>query len=114
MVIETYVSGISFFPTEKTLRPIIALTPFIVMGPRGYLENLKRIGFKTFSQWWDETYDDYSGYARIEKIKQVVNEICSWNNAKLHTVLTEMLEVLAHNKKHLQTLSGDVVKLNGK
>ena len=34
--------------------------PFIVLGPKGYLHNLKRLGFKTFGTFWNESYDDVS------------------------------------------------------
>ena len=75
LVIETYIAGISFFPTEKTLRPIIAKTPFVVMGPAGYLSNLQRMGFKTFSKWWDEGYDNFSNRQRIIEIKNILTSV---------------------------------------
>lgn len=108
LVIETYITGISFFPTEKTLRPIIAKTPFIIMGPQGYLENMRRIGFKTFDKWWDESYDNYSGYDRIVEIRKVLDKVFT-----LYTV-DDMQEVVEHNYNHLKTLHHDAVKLNGK
>jgi hypothetical protein len=110
LVSETYVSGLTFFPTEKTLRPIIASTPFVIMGPQGYLNNLKRIGFKTFDRWWDESYDNYSDYERVKAIQQTLNTI---HNLDPILILLEMQEVLTHNRQHLQHLNKDSVKLNG-
>jgi hypothetical protein len=110
LVVETYVSGASFFPTEKTLRPIIAKTPFVIMGSRGYLENLRRIGFKTFSKWWDESYDDYSGYSRIVEIRKVLTKIFELDT----NTINEMQEVLNYNYSHLKSLTPGSVKLNGK
>ena len=76
IVVETYVSGQSFFPTEKTLRPIIAQTPFIVMGPKGYLANLRRMGFMTFGQWWDESYDNIANDdQRHRTVSQLVIDV---------------------------------------
>ena len=111
LVIETYVSGKTFFPTEKTLRPIIAKTPFIIMGPQGYLGNLKRMGFQTFGAWWDEEYDNFSGYARLQKIKKISDLVLNWDNRKLHSILDEMTNVLEHNRALLQSINGNKTKL---
>jgi hypothetical protein len=99
LVTETYVIGNTFFPTEKTTRPIIAKTPFIVMGPKNYLSNLKKIGFKTFSRWWDESYDYLEGTARVIAIKKIVTEIMTWPQDRLNAVLSDMQETLEHNYK---------------
>jgi hypothetical protein len=114
LVVETYITGQCFFPTEKTLRPIIAKTPFVIMGPKGYLENLKRMGFKTFGQWWDEGYDDYTGYHRVKAIQQVLTEIFTWSADKLNLILSEMHQTLLYNHIHLQKINGSAVKLNDK
>jgi hypothetical protein len=100
LVIETYVLGNTFFPTEKTLRPIIARTPFIVMGPKNYLSNLKSLGFRTFDRWWDEDYDAYDGPNRVNEIKKRLEVIFSWPQEKLQSILVEMQEVLEHNYNH--------------
>jgi hypothetical protein len=112
LVVETYVTGLTFFPTEKTLRPIIASTPFIIMGPQGYLSNLQRMGFKTFSNWWDESYDALGNYARIQKIKLILTDIFTWDQTRILQTLTEMKEILSHNRQHLRTMNGRAVKSN--
>ena len=98
LVIETYVMGNTFFPTEKTLRPMIAKTPFIAMAPKNHLANLKQRGFKTFSQWWNEDYDYYEGLPRINEIKKVVATIMAWPQEKMQQVLIEMEEILNYNR----------------
>ena len=112
LVVETYVSGTSFFPTEKTLRPIIAKTPFIVMGPQGYISNLKRIGFRTFNQWWDERYDESSNYDRIQAIQVILKDIFTWDQNKISQTLKEMSDILEYNRQHLQSMNNNAVKLN--
>ena len=111
-VVETYVSGQSFFPTEKTLRPIIAQTPFVIMGPAGYLGNLRRMGFQTFDRWWSEDYDNYSNYERLCQIKQVLDGIFKLDNNNLHDLLVDMQSTLEHNRTHLQKMDASRVKLN--
>lgn len=98
LVVETYVMGNTFFTTEKTLRPIIAKTPFIVVGPVNYLANLRVLGFKTFNQWWDESYDFCEGAHRLDEIKKVLADIFTWSQDKMHQVLIEMESVLEHNR----------------
>lgn len=112
LVVETYISGLSFFPTEKTLRPIIAMTPFIIMGPQGYLQNLKRMGFKTFDSWWSEDYDNFSDYARWYEIKQILKVIINWDDNKLNSVLQEMKDILIHNRSLLQVMNSNKTKLS--
>lgn len=100
LVLETYCMGNTFFPTEKTLRPIVTKTPFIVMGPPNYLKNLKKLGFKTFDLWWNESYDLYEGSSRIDEIKKVITEIMLWPQEKLQKSLQEMESVLEYNRTH--------------
>ena len=47
-----------FFITEKTTKPIRAGIPFVMIGSYNFLKKLRRIGFKTFSPFIDESYDD--------------------------------------------------------
>ena len=100
VITETYIMGNSFFPTEKTLRPIIAKTPFIVVGPKNYLSNLKKLGFKTFSPWWDESYDYCEGVHRIEEIKNVLKSIFTKSSDELQEILSDMKETLEYNYNH--------------
>jgi hypothetical protein len=107
LVVETYVLGNTFFPTEKTLRPIIARTPFIVMGPKNYLANLKSLGFQTFDRWWNEDYDAYEGPNRVNEIKKRLEVIFSWPQEKIQNMLVEMQEVLEHNYNHYMNTNYD-------
>lgn len=49
IVNETTLYPRSFHITEKTLRPMYYKRPFIMIGAEGYLENLRKLGFKTFN-----------------------------------------------------------------
>ena len=100
LVVETYIMGNTFFPTEKTLRPIIAKTPFIILGPKNYLANLKELGYKTFSKWWNESYDHYEGVQRIEEIKKIVGTILAMSTLELQLLLSDMNNILNHNYNH--------------
>lgn len=99
IVAETYNQGLSFFVTEKTLRPMLTLTPFIVHAPQGFLSTLKSdYGIKTFDRWWDESYDQYQNYQRIEKIYQVMDFLDTLSTSDRNTMYSEMTEILEHNR----------------
>ena len=45
--------------------------PFIMVGPTRNLEYMKRWGFMTFDQWFDESYDkEHDHSKRMEKKTQ--------------------------------------------
>ena len=58
VVTETVYNGNKNHLTEKTFKPIVMQQPFIIQSCRGSLEYLRRYGFKTFSEFWDESYDE--------------------------------------------------------
>lgn len=50
----------SRFTTLKVFKPIKYKKPFITTFGKDSLKYLKSLGFKTFCQYWDEDYDNYS------------------------------------------------------
>ena len=112
LICETYFSGLTFFPTEKTFRPMQQLTPFIVQGPQGFLTNLHRSGFKTFSKYWDESYDELTGVARILKIREIATQLFDLSQLELQKMYNDMKPILEHNKKRLSTLQPEDLLLD--
>ena len=92
-------------PNEKTGRPIIAKTPFIAYAGRGFLGNLKKIGFKTFDKWWSEEYDNYEGVQRIQRMLLQIKNISSQPIENLYRMYNDMQPVLEHNYKLIKTLT---------
>lgn len=68
LVVETNVRpGTKYTPifiTEKTTKPLAFCHPFIVYGNRGTLRSIKSWGFETFSNLWDESYDEIQDYTQ--------------------------------------------------
>ena len=58
IVTETSFECNGLFISEKILKPIVCYQPFIVLGPQNYLKELRRLGYQTFSDFWDESYDE--------------------------------------------------------
>jgi hypothetical protein len=110
IVLETYFTGNVFFCTEKTWRPIEAMTPFITFGPQYFLKNLKQMGFETFSNWWSEDYDKYSYHARLPEIIKIIDNVGNWSIDDCTQVYNEMRPVLLHNKNVLQTLTWEKIE----
>lgn len=107
LICETYTYGTTFFPTEKTVRPIIGNKPFLVYGPKNYLENMRNLGFKTFGEFWDESYDCLEGPARWNAMRPVIDVICSWDDATRQSILEQCIDITQHNKKRVRELIND-------
>ena len=105
IVCETYYSGRTFFPTEKTWRPIMLETPFIVQGPQWYLHRLKDLGFRTFDSWWDEGYSEDPADHQPREIVKVINYLTEKSKKELDIMYEEMLPTLKHNKKRFMELT---------
>lgn len=105
IVCETFFSGKTFMMTEKTMRPIIQRRPFIVQGPKFFLENLKRLGFKTFDKWWDESYDIDESDGKFGSIQWIVDYIGQQSAGTIQQWYAEMQPILEHNANTLAELT---------
>ena len=62
--------------TEKIFKPIVAGKPFLLAGGYKNLEYLKSYGFKTFSNYWSEKYDNiFDPKDRIDSIFESIRSI---------------------------------------
>lgn len=109
VVCESMFSGQTFLPSEKTARPLLTKNPFLVFGPANFLRNLRKIGFKTFENFWDETYDDFEGVLRIEAMEKIIKEISSYNSQDLKKLYEKMKDILDHNLYHYRKLQGNEI-----
>lgn len=111
VISETYFFSDVIHVTEKSYKPMLNKQPFIMMGVPGALAEIKRQGFKTFDQWWDESYDAETDHAkRLCMIVDLIEEICSWNDDKLLQVMTEMKNTIDFNYSHLKTGFSSLLK----
>lgn len=103
IVVESHVAGKTFFPTEKTIRPMLLKKPFVVFGSRDYLEYLRQLGFRTFSDFWDEDYDGYEAADKLHKIQTLIDSIAQKPIAELEKMYWDMQYTLDHNYNLLMT-----------
>jgi len=96
LVAEPIYEGTSFYPTEKIARAMLCRRPFIVMASKYYVHYLRQMGFKTFDQWWDESYDCYDSNIRYHKILKLIDQLAS-NKYQIEKYYHDMQQVLTHN-----------------
>lgn len=90
--------------SEKTIKTIMCMRPFILVAPPNTLKLLRNLGFKTFSSVWDESYDQIENdQARLEKIFSLIDEIGSWSNEKILEVNISLKRILKYNREHFAT-----------
>ena len=111
IVCETYTMGDSFFPTEKTIRPVMAAKPMLVYGPRYFLARLRTMGFKTYHDLWDESYDFYQGAERWQAIQMVMRSISEQTSEQQYQMLAHAHEIACHNRQRLHDISTHQVSL---
>ena len=104
LVCESYTLGQTFFPTEKTARPIAGTRPWIIYGSSGYIQQLKHMGFCSFDSVWDESYDQLEGPARWSAMKTVIQSLIDLDATALNSVLEQAHAIALHNRLHLETL----------
>lgn len=97
IVTEPNVSGRNFLVTEKLWRCIVARRPFMVLAANDYLWHLTRLGFRTFGQYWDESYDGQNHQTRIQAMLSVIDSLALHPLAELQDMLHDMQEILEHN-----------------
>lgn len=103
---ETFCNEGRLFISEKTFKPLRIGMPFMTIANPGILIYLKNLGFKTFSNWIDESYDDEVD--EDKKIKIIIQELMRFSkmdpNQRLD-IREEMKPVLEHNKKLVEELT---------
>lgn len=100
VVLDTYCSEDYVVLDEKVFKPIAYGHPFLLLCNQGGLKTLQSIGFKTFGDFWDESYDDLQGYDRLEAIFKLVLEIEKWSIDHMNLVYNKMLPIIKHNQEH--------------
>lgn len=102
-VTETFF-GRNVFLSEKIFKPLSNLQPFIVLGDYGTLQELKRLGFKTFEPFIDESYDlELDPKERIKKIEIEIEKLKNKSIEEIHNWYYSIKDILIYNQKHLHS-----------
>jgi hypothetical protein len=101
VVTETVASGRRLHLTEKIFKPICLQMPFVLSSTQGSLEYIRSYGFKTFAQFWDESYnDELDDQIRIEKVAKLLKEINQLSFKEKNDLFKSMIPVVRHNYEH--------------
>jgi hypothetical protein len=83
VVTETFFEGVAqgentLFLSEKIFKPIIFFQPFVVFGRPGTINLLQKLGYKTFGDYIDESYDNIQDdklrlLKAVESVKAFIN-----------------------------------------
>lgn len=84
--------------TEKIFKPMINFQPFLFASWPGALKLLRELGFKTFTPYIDESYDDEPNSAiRLQKIYTEIKRLCNMSREEIHAWYWSTKEILLHN-----------------
>jgi hypothetical protein len=84
--------------TEKSFKGISNKRPFVIVGAPGNLRKLREYGFKTFSPWWSEEYDDIQDQSqRMQAIFDIIKNISQKSQTELIELGNAMESVLQYN-----------------
>ena len=95
-----------YFITEKLTKPLLCRIPFIVFGSYQLLKILKNYGFKTFSPYINETYDEIKNYS--QRLHAIINEVERLNNLsenEFNLIFENLNDILDHNRFTLLSLA---------
>jgi hypothetical protein len=88
------------FLSEKMFKPISCHHPFMVLGNRNSLHEMKKLGYETFSKWIDEGYDTLPDGKRMDAIIESLKQFDKEKN-KI-SIYKDMKDVLIHNYNVLE------------
>jgi len=101
VVLETLFDDDRLHLTEKSCRPLACCQPFIIAGTHGSLAYLRKYGFKTWHEIWDESYDlEEDSQQRLHKIIKVMNDIAGWDRDTRNTKMKQAREIAKFNQQH--------------
>ena len=105
IITETYFFNSIIHITEKTYKPIAFMQPFILLGAAGSLQHIKDMGFKTFSEFWDESYDfEKDDKKRFKMITDIIKSIASWPDHVKIDFTYAVKNIVDYNVVHLNTM----------
>ncbi len=108
LVLETYTLGASFFPTEKTVRPITAAKPWMIYAAPNFIAHLQDLGFKSYHELWDEGYDQYQGVTRWQHMRRSIDHVYSLSAADFLAMMQQAQRISHYNQRRLAEISGRV------
>ncbi len=91
-------AGISIFLTEKTFRPFVHKHPFVLAAPYKSLYHLKKLGYRTFAPYINESYDDIENDRdRLDAVWKEVERLCAFSDNQWIEWQRNVADIVEHN-----------------
>ena len=101
IITETIFNIKENYLSEKSYKPIVLKQPFIIFGAPYSLKTLQDLGFKTFANFWDESYDNIEDHdLRYSKAYKIVKDIASMSLNDIQNILIQSTDILEYNYNH--------------
>jgi len=99
IVLETYynIENTGTFLTEKTFKPIKHGQPFIIAGPPNTLTALRSLGYRTFDNLIDNSYDTETHDSF--RLMKILNSVEQLQNKDLHQWYLDCQADILHNQQ---------------
>ena len=102
----------SRFITEKTFKALVMNHPFILVSIHKSLEVLKELGYKTFSPWINESYDqEMDDNKRMMMIVDEIERLCNLSQYDLEKFLVATKEICSYNYNVIRNKKKFIYKL---
>jgi len=89
-----------FEMSEKTYKALIC-QPFIHLGSYGVLKYMRSMGYKTFPELFDESYDDIINHTdRLLAVVDSIEKVCKMDEKEFHNIYCkEIIPKVIHNRE---------------
>ena len=98
IISESNDNDTEIFITEKLWKAVIMKHIFVVHGNYNYLKKLQELGFKTFNNFIDESYDTEKN--KHSKIKKLILSLRQLKNKDYKKLYEETESIRTHNQKY--------------
>ena len=99
IVTETVFEYPHSFRTEKIWKPVAIGHPWIAVANAGFYRDMHRLGFQSFGNLIDESFDSIDNNSdRLSRISEVVQDLCRQD---LAAFVKECYNVCKYNQQHL-------------
>lgn len=98
VITETVYQGQKHHLTEKTFKPIVMQQPFMLVSCQGSLAYLRSYGFRTFGQFWDESYDFASDSDRINLVAKLLRDLENMSLVERQHMQKHLSDITEYNK----------------
>ena len=90
--------------TDKVAKPLASGKPFLLLCGPGSLQHLRRLGFVTWSDFLDESYDNCQlPTQRIQKIITSLQQL--YHRPDRHAIINQMYQHARHNANIYQSIT---------